>query len=165
MNKEVFNLVGLAGAGKSTWSEQYIKEHPEKIFNFLSGDLIRKELYGAEHIQGSGDQVFGILFNRYTESLRDNITDCIIIDCTSLTWQLRKRYLKLAETIPEIFGHTYSYNLVYFVPNLHRSLEWNQKRTRNVPDDIIKDMMRRIQPPNEEEYKRCNIIRIDYDNK
>lgn len=172
MNKKIFTLVGPAAHGKSTYAKKIIKEvykdkYPDDWFDragwkYLNADLIREELYGDPSIQGDGKEVFGVLFDRYIKRLKDDFTELIIIDNTSLTYKIRKRYYKLADTICPMFDHTFNYNLVFFTPNLERSLIWNKQRDRQVPEDVIKSQFDRYMGPTEKELKntKCNIIFI-----
>lgn len=174
MNKSIYTLIGIAASGKSTYCDKLIRDKfpssgaysfwnkGEEPYAYFNADDIRAELYGDPTIQGDPMKVFGILFDRYTAALRDNDTDLIVIDNTSLTPKMRKRYWKLADTICPMFGHTFDYNLVYFVPDLKRSLLWNSKRDRHVPEDVIRAQFERILPPNESEELRSNIIIIDH---
>ena len=104
MDKTVICLVGISGAGKTTWANNYINTSQETIL-LLSGDMIIKELFGDSIIQGSRKQVFNYMFDKYVIALKDTFTDTIILDFTSVTWELRKRYLELAQLIVPMFNH------------------------------------------------------------
>ena len=62
-------LVGIPGAGKTTYSNEYVKSNPNIIH--LSSDLIRKELYGDESIQGDPAEVFSLMQKRAVGSLNE----------------------------------------------------------------------------------------------
>jgi hypothetical protein len=41
---EVMMMIGLPAAGKSTWAEKWVKEHPEKRFILLGTNLILEQM-------------------------------------------------------------------------------------------------------------------------
>lgn len=165
MLKKIYVLVGIAASGKSTYVDKLLKDHSLNItyrdFLVLNADTIREELYGDPTIQGDGRVVFGKLFDQYSQTLKDDTTELIIIDNTSLTPKIRKRYHILAKTITPMFQHTFEYNMVFFKPNLERSLEWNRKRDRFVPEDVIISQAERYMGPSEKEKKYANIIEVE----
>lgn len=160
MKKKIYVLVGIAASGKSTYSMKLMDEHSGLLTKIINADTIRKRLYGDATIQGNPDEVFKEVYKEYTDALRDH-TVLIVIDNTSLTYKMRKRYHQLADTIVPIFGNEFEYNLVFFTPNLKRSLEWNRKRSRQVPEDVIEAQANRFSGPNDKEVEYANIIRID----
>lgn len=159
MLKKIYVHIGISASGKSTFTEGLVSpaNHPI-IFN---ADTIRGELYGDPMIQGDGKVVFDKLFEQYTNALKDDITDVLIIDNTSLTYKIRKRYYELAYTICPMFDNEFEYTLVYFNPNLERSLDWNSKRDRKVPEDVIRGQLERIQVPTDVERVYSKIILVD----
>jgi predicted kinase len=180
MNKEIYTLIGPAANGKSTYANKIINNFTQAYFDkyagsgntgyaYFNADLIREKLYGDASIQGNGTEVFNLLFNMYVERLKDDKTDLIIIDNTSLTYKLRKRYYKLADTICPMFENTFNYNLVFFNTPIEQALVWNSGRIRHVPEDVIKSQYERYQKANEKEIELVNnnigfnIIEIPYD--
>lgn len=166
MHKEIFTLVGIAASGKSTYATKILLDRYHNPFNLakhqeevliLNADSIREELYGDASIQGNPEEVFGILKKRLVHALMDDETKLIIIDNTSLTFKLRKRYYNLTKMICPVNQHTFEYNLVFFKPNLQRSLEWNQKRDRHVPDDVIEAQFNRYMGPTQREIDASDI--------
>lgn len=157
MKKTVIILVGIAASGKSTYVSSIVNNIEERSISFCA-DTIRGKLYGDPKIQGNGKEVFGVLFDDYTQALKDDTTDIIIIDNTSLTRELRKRYIELAETICPMFGHESEVKLVFFEANLERSLEWNKKRDRHVPEDVIRRQFANYEQADEYEKQHCKIL-------
>ena len=78
----LYVAVGLPGSGKSTWgnSRENLKVH--------SSDLIRKELYGSESIQGDNNIIFDTLNKRIEADLIAGM-NCYY-DATSLTANIRR---------------------------------------------------------------------------
>jgi predicted kinase len=159
MHKDIYTLVGIAASGKSTYCTKLINEK-DVISSWHNADTIREQLYGDASIQGDGRQVFDTLFGEYTAALKDDFTGLIIIDNTSLTYKLRKRYYQLANTICPMFDNTFAYHLVFFQPDLERSLKWNAGRDRKVPEDVIRSQFERYMGPSEKELEYANIIKV-----
>ena len=64
-------LCGIPGSGKTTYVQRRIKQHGGV---HLSSDLIRKELYGDESIQGNPSEVFSLMQSRAIEALNNGET-------------------------------------------------------------------------------------------
>lgn len=156
MQKEIAILVGISASGKSTYTDAAMSTNPNS--RTLNADTIRGKLYGNPMIQGDGNEVFGVLRDELVEMLKDDVTDYIIIDNTSLTCKLRRRYIDMALTICPEHGHEPEVRLYMFEPNLERSLEWNAKRDRNVPEDVIRRQFNTYEQPDEYEKLHCKIF-------
>ena len=174
MNKVIYTLCGPAANGKSTYTSDLIKEKLKENISddlenilqnitVLNADTIRKELYGDPTIQGDGMIVFNKLFDEYVSCLKDDYTELIIIDNTSLTYKIRKRYFRLANTICPMFEHTFKYNLVFFNVPIEQALIWNASRDRHVPEDVIIDQYKRYQHATIQECaSEINSIELEY---
>jgi len=170
MHKNIYVMVGPAAQGKSTLAKKIIREvykdkYPDDWFDragwkYLNADLIREELYGDPSIQGNGKEVFGILFDRYTQRLKDDFTELIVIDNTSLTFELRHRYYELANTICPMFQHSFDYTLVFFNRGLGWSLEKDQLRDRHVGEEVIRCQFQRYQQATLKEMVYAKIMEI-----
>ena len=72
-------LIGLPGAGKSTYTNKDHTSFWETViklksgFIVLSSDAIRKEVYGDETIQDDPQKIFDIMNKRAIESLKQGI--------------------------------------------------------------------------------------------
>jgi predicted kinase len=161
MKKNIYVMVGIPASGKTTYANILMDKFSGFKLKYLNADYIRKRLYGDPSIQGDGKRVFGVLFNEYTEVLKDDSTVLIIIDNTSIDAKNRKRYYDLAHSICPMFDNTFEYNLVIFEPNLERAKEWNKKRDRVVPEDVLDRMFGNFEYPTAEEEKRAIITYID----
>lgn len=139
MNK-LYTMVGIPGSGKSTIANQI----PNAVV--ISSDAIRKELYGAEEIQGNGKQVFDLVYKRIGEELAKR--NDVVFDATNLTPKARKA----------VFRFSAEHIAVYVRTNLDTCLTRNSARFRTVPKEIIFKMNGRLVPPSKLEGFKTIII-------
>ncbi len=139
--------IGLPGSGKSTW----FKRH--NIIP-LSSDLMRTLLFDDVTEQRFQDLVFS--------TLRSLLRARMIakrpwnhVDATNLSPKERRSWIKLAHD----FG--YEAHAVFFDVPTEVCIERNQKRGRNVPDDIIHRMAQKLRPPKfEEGFTKITIVKL-----
>src|SRR5581483_5938023 len=139
--------IGLPGSGKSTW----FKRH-----NLipLSSDLMRTLLFDDVTEQRYQDLVFS--------TLRSLLRARMIakrpwnhVDATNLSPKERRSWIKLAHD----FG--YDAHAVFFDVPVEVCIERNQKRGRNVPDDVIQRMAQKLRPPKfEEGFSKITIVKL-----
>jgi predicted kinase len=134
---KVIVLIGLPGSGKSTWARH-------QGHTILSSDEMRLTLSGDETNQAIHGKVFGAI--RHLLKARLEIGgQTTIIDATNIRRRDRKPWLKLALTFNA------ETEAVFFHPPLETTLQRNRQRTRVVPEDVIRAMAARLQPPTKEE--------------
>ena len=126
-------LVGLPGSGKSTWAER-------PGVATLSSDALRGVLIDDPTNQTIHRRVFAAMryLLRHRLELGRPVT---FIDSTHLTPRERRPYLKMADL------YDCDIEAVFFDVPLEVCLERNRLRERNVPDEAIHDMYRRMVPP------------------
>jgi predicted kinase len=112
-------MVGIPGSGKSTIANQI----PNAVV--ISSDAIRKELYGAEEIQGEGKQVFTLVYKRIGEELAKGHD--VVFDATNLTPKARSAVFRFSAEHIAIFVST----------SLDDCLKRNAARKRKVPEEVI----------------------------
>lgn len=145
MSKNVLIVMcGLPGSGKSTYSEMLVGGG---AFKRVCPDLIRKELYGDENIQGDGARVFKIAHCR----IRDYgcLSENVVFDATNIN---RKRRIELVKSMRGYFDviickwfHT-PYDICY---------ARNQARDRKVPTEVLYRMFMNFEEPTIDEGWDC----------
>lgn len=128
----VYMMSGVPGSGKSTWIKGMYADLP-----IVSLDAIRTQL----KIPPDGPQ--GAVINRGKEGCKEYLRkkQSFVLDSTNLTRDMRKRWL-------DIF---YDYNarveITYLEAPLQAVLERNAQRERQVPENVIRRLMERAEPP------------------
>jgi predicted kinase len=129
--------VGLPGCGKSTWfREQGIMP--------LSSDHLRLLLADDEDDQTIHVEVFECLLQLLEVRLRIG-RESSAVDATNLTEAFRRPYFELARK------HPCELEAVWFDTPLEVCLERNRKRSRQVPEEVIREMAAALEPPREQE--------------
>ena len=153
--------IGLPGAGKSTYFAR-------KGIVPLSSDLIRELLYDSAADQRHPEWIFALLRDLLRHRLAAG-AQATYIDATNLTRYFRRSFLQIARE----FGC--AAEALYFDVPLELCLERNRKRenvpagpgrdARVVPEDVLRRMARRVEPPTREEgFSRIVVVRTSGKN-
>lgn len=148
--------IGLPGAGKSTYFAR-------KGIVPLSSDLIRELLYDNAADQRHPEWVFAALRELLRRRLAAGV-ETTYIDATNLTRLFRRPFVQIARE----FGC--AAEAIFFDVPLEVCLERNRKRknvppgpardARVVPEDALRRMARRVEPPTREEgFSRIVVVR------
>lgn len=135
--QSVILVVGLPGAGKSTWLA-------ERGARPLSSDAMRILLSDDEDNQTIHMQVFEALRYLLVKRLQLGVAETYV-DATNLTRMHRRPFLELAAR----YGARAE--AVWFATPLEVCLERNARRERRVPEDVMRAMAEAFEEPSEEE--------------
>ena len=136
MNK-IIMLIGAAASGKSTAAPKIAAENNAVI---LSTDTIRAELYGAEHIQGSWQEIEAVLYDRIKNAIKQNKN--IILDSTHFKKEYRAKIIKNFAKYSELSAYYFNYPFALIFSR-------NKHRARRVPFDVLAAMYEHLKnaPP------------------
>lgn len=137
MSKNVLIVMcGLPASGKSTYS-QWLAE--SGVFRRVCPDLIRKEMYGDENIQGDGKRVFETAHHDIKEyaCLGENV----VFDATNIDRKTRINLVKKMRPHFDIIICKW-----FSTPLLTCKLR-NAQRERQVPYEVLERMAERFRPP------------------
>ena len=129
-------LVGIPGAGKTTYAKEYIKSNLKTVH--LSSDLIRAELYGDESIQGNPSEVFSLMQQRAMGALSEGKD--VIYDATNITRKDRSSIIGICPKFTKIEAH------IIWAP-IETCIERDATRDRTVGKAVIDKMLKRFQAP------------------
>lgn len=137
-------LIGLPGSGKSTLAKQLLTECSQ--MQLISTDAIRGQLFGSEAIQGAWPLIWREIERQFQQAI--NLDQGVIFDATNAQRKNRREVIILARD----FGLTHITGIWIRTP-IWLCLARNQRRIRQVPEDIIFRMHRQIRdaPPSLEE--------------
>jgi len=139
--------IGLPGSGKSTW----FKRH--NILP-LSSDMVRILLFDDVTEQRFQDLVFSTLRTMLRARLLAR-RPWNYVDATNLSPHERRSWIKLAHD----FG--YEAHAVFFDVPPEVCIERNQRRSRNVPEEIMHRMASKLRPPKfEEGFAKITVVRL-----
>lgn len=127
-------LVGIPGAGKSTWAKKNISANTY----YFSSDEIRKELYGDENFQGDPAEVFSLMQRRTVESLKSGFN--VIYDATNVS---RKNRRGILHSLPKNIKKCC---VIIWAP-IEICIERDKVRARTVGEAIINKMLHRFEAP------------------
>ena len=136
--------VGPPACGKTTWAENYIKEHPE--FVNVNRDDIRYALFGR-YYNVNEIEVTSRQKERVIKVLQSGKS--VIISDTNLN----DAFIYVWENIAKEFGIELEYKH-FFGVSLADLLERNKNRERVVPERVIRDMYTRCREKYFEPYNR-----------
>jgi predicted kinase len=148
-------LTGLPGSGKSSLAQNLICANPNR--RLISTDAIRAQLFGDEAVQGSWLGVEQEVERQFRQTVQEILSGQAsegIYDATNAVRKQRREAIALARRC----GFTHVTGLWLHTP-LWLCLERNRNRDRQVPEDIILQMHRRLvgAPPSLAEPLDCLI--------
>lgn len=129
-------LVGISGAGKTTYAQQYVEKHSNTIH--LSSDEIRAELWGDPSIQDNPYEVFSLMQKRAVEALNNGQN--VVYDATGITRKDRAGIISVCPKFVKIECH------IVWAP-IEICIERDAARERSVGKEVIDRMLKRFQAP------------------
>jgi len=133
-------LIGCPSSGKSTLAKYIISQ--DSNYQIISTDKIREKLFGDENIQGDWQLIETEIFKQIDSYIQAGKP--IIYDATNA-----KRWWRIS--LLEKLAKYENANWIgwYLKTPLNVCLEWNQKRKRQVPDDVITNLYQSLRnfPP------------------
>jgi predicted kinase len=133
-NPTAYIMVGAPGSGKSTYAAKLAQT--ENAF-IISGDDIRKELFGSAEVIGEWVEIH----DRIEEEVASHCHQNIVLDCT----HYRKEYREEAVSLVRSYGFN-EVEAVVMDASLATCLARNfMREDRNVPDYVVKGMHEQLQ--------------------
>jgi predicted kinase len=146
--QRIIVMVGLPGSGKSTWLEQ-------RGVMPLSSDAMRHLLADDATDQTIHARVFQSLRYLLRHRLAIGRTESYV-DATHLTPEERRPYIQIAQ------WYGCDVEAVFFDVPLEVCLERNRARHRVVPEEALRMMADKLQPPSlEEGFARIKVVTFD----
>ena len=137
MSKNVLIVMcGLPASGKSTYTQWLVGSG---VFYQVCPDLIRKELYGDENIQGDGKKVFSIAHSQIKSFGESG--ENVVFDATNIDRKTRKDLVKKMRPYFDVIICKW-----FSTPLLTCKLR-NAKRARQVPEEVLDSMYERFRAP------------------
>lgn len=133
-------LIGLPGSGKSTWARHF--NQVGDPLHLIATDSIRAELFGNEATQGPWIQVWDRVLQQFRQCVSQTQQGYLagaIYDATNTQRRGRRKVITIAREI----GFTHISAIWFDVP-IALCLIRNQRRSRQVPTDVIHSMARSL---------------------
>ena len=136
---KLFVLIGLPGAGKSTFA-QIVKERNRRV-KYLSSDELRKEFCD---FKDNHSKIFDIMNKRTIYMLKEN--NNVIYDSTNLE---RRYRIDLFNQIRMSLLENVKVEAVFIHNGLNRAIEQSNKRKNrdDVNEELIRNMYKTMQLP------------------
>lgn len=140
--KTLIVLSSVAGAGKSTWAEQYRKTHHH--IHIVSSDEIRKEITGRYSDLSHDKEMWDIYFSRIKELCEKHHEITVIADSTNILNKYRLLYKDIDGFDKKV--------LVVIRKDLPVILRQNLERNeaKQIPESAVKWMYENFEEPSEE---------------
>lgn len=131
--------IGIPGSGKTTFLKHLAEE---RGYEYLSPDLIRKELTGSEIDQSKNTQVWSIARGRLAQRLANE--ESVVFDATFAKGVERREFIEYARAKGVTVLHGY-----YFDVPLEVAKERNATRRRTVRESALERLYTLLQddPP------------------
>jgi len=150
---EFILLIGLPGAGKSTWAREYAAANPEKKFEILNAaQYLDKATVNGESRKNHTEILWEKVHHRITKALQDVLKTCsvrrrnVILDQTNVYVDAQLRKARPFEKMKR--------KCVVVVPSHEeyekRCAKQKEDGDKNIPDDAVNEMKANIAFPLED---------------
>lgn len=153
-------LIGLPASGKSTFAQtlaQFLAQQNQPYI-IISTDQIRSQFFGEEIVQGDWSLVETEAIGQIEKAIASGQT--IIYDATNYKRAWRMNFL---EKVSTVIGKPFLCSAWYLTTNVETCKQWNQNRSRHVPDIVIDKMatsLTRFPPEKAEGFVIVNQINL-----
>ena len=136
-------LAAVAGCGKSTWANNFKKDHPNTFI--VSSDELRKELGGDYQNFDHEKEVCELFFSRIEGYAKEYEDVTVIADSTNVFNKYRLYYGKNIKGFDKKV-------LLILKKNIDELLKQNLSRDKEkiVPEEVIHNMYRDFEEPSQE---------------
>lgn len=139
-------LTGVPGSGKSSWAEEYKKEHPHTYI--VDTDEVRKSVTGSYKVFPSDRHIlYDKMIALANEYLAKGEEDCTVIEDSTFTDNYRREYymerIKGYDQASLIMIKMHDYSLCYQRNKMRREEKW-------VPDEAIDNFIKNYEDPTPE---------------
>ena len=131
---KMYLMCGCSGAGKTTFSKQFAKENNLK---YLGIDDFYALINGDECLHTNTFEVWIEFYKAIHDAEVNNID--VIIDTNAITRSHREQFL---EWFP-----TFEHHLIFISADVDLRKKNNKSRRRQIPDDIMDKMTKRLESP------------------
>jgi predicted kinase len=143
-------LIGVPGCGKSTFANLLTQLNPNS--QIISTDKTRLLLFGDESIQGDWSLIESKIITQMQEAIQAERP--IIYDATNAKKEWRFALMKQVNV---------QWIAWYLQTPLEVCIEWNKKRSRQVPEEVIEALFRALQaniPDKSEGFVAVNTVDV-----
>lgn len=136
-------LIGLPGSGKSTFAKKLNQQIPNSVI--ISTDEIRLRLFGGEAVRDEWNRIEHVVIEHVRLAIAHE--QSVIYDATNVQDVWRSSFL---DKVSDLNAEWIAW---WIQTPSEICKQWNKKRSRQVPDDVIDIYQEYLEesPPNEEE--------------
>jgi predicted kinase len=141
----LYLMVGIPGAGKTTWAVRYLSASS----SIVALDLIRRNVYGEfppALDPAKEDLVWLEAYRLAAEHLQAGRS--VVLDSMALTSDYRRKHVL---SVSRLAGFRPTCVAVFLDTPLEVALTRNRARAKFVSEQVVQDMARHLQPPSKTE--------------
>lgn len=136
----LYVMCGISGSGKSTWANKFAQDNFDTLV--VSTDGIRGILFGDASVQRAGKLVFDIAHKMIDECIEAGYN--VVFDATNLHARDRKKLI-------EEYHDRVQMCCVLCAPPVNVCVKRQEKRSRKVPEQVIRSQAAKLSFPMPEE--------------